>query len=64
MNRGRHKKKKEEYIIQIIQGIKLPCYGYTEIGKTYLRNIHLFRNYKVFINKQNLICRIEEDIKN
>lgn len=64
MNRGRHRKKKEKYIIKIVQGIRLPCYNYTEIGMTYLHNIHIFKNYKLFINKQNLVCRIEEDIKN
>ena len=63
-NRGRHRKKKEEYIIQIVQGIQLPYYKYTEIGMTYLHNIHIFKNYKLFINKQNLVCRIEEDIEN
>lgn len=64
MNRGRHKKKKEEYKILICRGFQLPYYEYTEIGKTYRHNIKLFSNYKLFINKQNIICRIEEDIEN
>lgn len=63
MNRGRHKKKKEKYTIQIDQGIRLPYYKYTETGMTYLRNIFLFKKYKLFINEQNMVCRIEEDIK-
>ena len=64
MNRGRHKKKKEKYTIQISPGLHLPYYKYTETGMTYLHNIHLFRNYKLFINEQHEVCRIEEDIKN
>lgn len=62
MNRGRHKK--EKYTILIRKGFQLPHYEYTEIGKTYRHNIKLFSNYKLFINKQNLVCRIEEDIEN
>lgn len=62
MNRGRHKK--EKYIIQFAKGIDLQHFKYTKIGITYLRNIHVFKSYKLFINKQNLVCRIEEDIKN
>lgn len=64
MNRGRHRKKKEKYTIHIRQGIHLPYYKYTTTGMTYLHNIHLFKFYKIFINKQNEICRIEEDIEN
>ena len=63
MNRGRHRKKKK-YIIQISSGLHLPYYKYTETGMTYLRNIYPFRNYKLFINEQFKVCRIEEDIKN
>ena len=62
-NRGRHKKK-EKYTIRIIQGMHLPCYKYTTTGMNYLRNIRLFKFYKIFINKQHEVCRIEEDIKN
>lgn len=63
-NRGRHKRKKEKYTIRIIQGMHLPCYKYTITGMTYLRNIRLFKFYKIFINEQHEVCRIEEDIKN
>lgn len=64
MNRGRHKKKKEKYTIQISSGLRLPYYKYTETGMTYLRNMHPFKTYKLFINEQHEVCRIEEDIKN
>ena len=64
MNRGRHKKKKEKYTIRIIQGFHLPYYKYTTTGMAYLHNIHLFKFYKIFINEQNEVCRIEEDIEN
>lgn len=63
MNRGRHRKKKEKYTIHISQGFNLMYYEYTKTGMTYLRNIHLFKKYKLFINEQNMVCRIEEDIK-
>lgn len=63
MNRGRHRKKKEKYTIQISLGIQLLYYKYTEIGMTYLRNIDLSKTYKLFINEQNMVCRIEEDIE-
>lgn len=63
MNRGRHRKKKK-YIIQINTGLSLPYYEYTETGMTYLRNINPFKIYKLFINEQFKVCRIEEDIKN
>lgn len=62
-NRGRHRKKKK-YIIQISPGLHLPYYKYTETGMSYLCNIDLFKNYKLFINEQHKVCRIEEDIKN
>ena len=64
MNRGRHRKKKEKYTIQISSGLRLPYYKYTETDMTYLRNIHPFKIYKLFINKQLEVCRIEEDIEN
>lgn len=63
MNRGRHRKKKEKYTIQISLGIQLLYYKYTEIGMTYLHNIDLSKTYKLFINEQNMVCRIEEDIE-
>lgn len=63
-NRGRHKKKKEKYTIYISSGLHLPYYKYTETGMSYLHNIHPFKIYKLFINKQHKVCRIEEDIKN
>ena len=64
MNRGRHKKKKEKYTIQICSGLHLPYCKYTETGMTYLHNIHPFKTYKLFMNEQLEVCRIEEDIKN
>ena len=49
MNRGRHRKREEKYTIQTCRGIQLPYYKYTETGMTYLRNISLFKKYKLFI---------------
>lgn len=62
-NRGRHKKK-EKYTIVIAKGIEVPYYKYTETGMSYLHNINLCKRYKLFINQQLKVCRIEEDIKN
>lgn len=64
MNRGRHRKKKEKYTIRIIQGIHLPYCKYTKTGMDCLHNINLFKFYKIFINEQHEVCRIEEDIEN
>ena len=63
MNRGRHRKREEKYTIQTCRGIQLPYYKYTETGMTYLHNVFLFKKYKLFINEQNMVCRIEEDIE-
>ena len=64
MNRGRHRKKKEKYTIHISQGFNLAHYKYTTTGMAYLHNINLFKLYKIFINEQHEVCRIEEGIEN
>lgn len=60
-NRGRHKKKK--YNIRTIIGWSVLNYNFTPLGKAYLYCMYLdpYKFYKIYLNEQRFVCRIEED---